>query len=166
MASLANLPATADLILALFTAQLKAQGVHLPDRQYRQAGSQPVWDGEQLTTGLMGIAQGQPGLAYPQTFVPEALNLYATFFVLLIREIVVINTEGFTGMEIPTALEQDADGVALISDGAQLVIAASAIHLARSLVENGEGFVIDGLQPLGPEGGLSGSRLLLSVSLT
>jgi hypothetical protein len=166
MASLANLPATADLILALFTAQLKAQGVRLPDRQYRQAGSQPVWDGEQLTTGLMGIAQGQPGLAYPQTFVPEALNLYATFFVLLIREIVVINTEGFTGMEIPTALEQDADGVALIGDGAQLVIAAAKIHLARSLTENGEGFVIDGLQPLGPEGGLSGSRLLLSVSLT
>lgn len=166
MASLTNLPALAEQFLTLFSAQLTAQGVEVPDRQYRQAGSIPVWDGEQLTTGLMGIAQGQPGQAYPQTFAPQALNLYATFFVLLIREISVISTEGFTPGEVPTAEDSDADGVNVIGDGQALVIAASAIHTAHTMTGPGEGFVIDGLQPLGPEGGLAGSRLLISVSLS
>lgn len=167
MASLTTLPATADLILNLYVAQLTSQGVDLPARQYRQAGSMPVWDGEQLTTGLMGIAQGQPGIGHATSFVPEALNFYATFFVLLIREICVINAEGYgADVDIPTALEQDSDGVASMGDAAALVLATSQIMRARTLVEGGEGFVLDGLQPLGPEGGLAGSRLLISVSLT
>lgn len=166
MASLTNLPGTAEQILQLFAAQLSLQDVQLPERQYVQPGSMPVWDGEQLTAGLMGLAQGQPGIAHATTFVPEAISFYATFFVLLIREIHVISTEGFTAMEIPTAEQLDADGQMLIGDGGQLVLAASQIHQARVLVANGEGFVIDGLQPLGPEGGMVANRLLLSVSVS
>ena len=163
MASLTNLPGLADQILAAFAAQLTAQGVDLPERQYRQAGSMPVWDGEQLTTGLMGIAQGQPGIGHQQTFAPEALNLYATFFVLLVRSVQVISTEGFASMEIPTPDQQDADGVTAMTDAQALVIAASEIHQQYLLTEPGEGFVIDGLQPLGPEGGMAATLSLIHI---
>jgi hypothetical protein len=165
-ASLTNLPAVAQQILTLFQAQLTAQGVTLPERQYRQAGSMPAWDGEQLTTGLMGIAQGQPGMAYPQTFVPEALHFYATFFVLLIRKVHVVSVEGFGGLEIPTAAQQDEDGVNTVTDAQALVIAFRNIAEARTLVSGGMGLALDGLQPLGPQGALAGSRLLLSLSLS
>ena len=166
MASLQDLPGVADQFLALFAAQLTAQGVELPARQYRAPGSMIVWDGEQLTVCLMGIAQGQPGLAFAQTYVPEALNVYASFSINLVRAITVMNTEGFEAMEIPTAGATDADGVTLINDAQALILAASEIHRKYAITGPGEGFVIDGLQPLGPEGGLAASRLLISVSLS
>jgi hypothetical protein len=166
MASLQDLPGVAEQFLAVFGAQLTAQGVTLPDRQYVAAGSMIVWDGEQLTACLMGITQGHPGAAFAQTYVPEALNLYASFSVNLVRKISVVNTEGFAGMEIPTAAELDADGQTLIADAQALILAASEIHRAHLLTGPGEDYVIDGLQPLGPEGGLVASRLLISVSLT
>lgn len=166
MAGLQDLPGVAEQILSLFADQLADQRVALPARRYVAAGSMIVWDGEQMTVCLMGISQGQPGQAFGATYVPEALNLYATFSVNLVREITVINTEGFAAMEIPTAQEQDADGRATISDAQALIIAASQIHRQYLLTGPGEGFVIDGLQPVGPEGGLAATRLLISLSLS
>ena len=166
MASLTALPELAELILAQFAAQLQAQGVSLPERQYVAAGSQIVWDGEQLTVALMGAAQGQPGQGFQQTYVPEALNLYATFSINLVRKIAVLNTDGYLGAEIPTAEDQDADGQAAIGDAQAMLLAASNVHRHYLLTGPGEGFVIDGLQPLGPEGGLVASRLLISLSLS
>jgi hypothetical protein len=166
MASLTELPAVAQRILDLFSAQLSEQGVVIPARCYVAAGSMIVWDGEQMTVALMGITQGQPGVGYAQTYVPEALNLYASFSVALVRSVATISTEGFAGVEVPTAAQQDTDGQATIADAQALVTAASAIHVGHLLTGPGEGFVIDGLQPLGPEGGLAASRLLISLSLS
>lgn len=170
MASLADLPAVLERALDLFSSQLLGQGVEIPERRYVQAGSMPVWDGEQMTVGLMGIAQGQPGHGYAGTFIPEALNLYATLFVLVIRPVASIQDDGTAEMEIPTAQEQDEDGKSLAADAQALVLAASNIHRAsmtgQGLTGPGEGFSIDGLQPLGPEGGMAGNRLLLSISLS
>ena len=177
MASLATLPADAEKILNLFAAQLTSQGVELPERQYVQPGSMAVWDGEQMTAGLMGIMQGEPGLAMAQTFVPGSAHYHAQFFVILIRQIAVMNTESFETLEIPTAAQQDSDGQASMGDSAALLIAGEAIHRAPigatpgaptspALTGSGEGYVIDGLQPLGPEGALAGNRLLLSISLS
>ncbi len=166
MASLQDLPGVAEQILALFAAQLTEQGVSLPERQYVAAGSLIVWDGDQMTVALMNVGQGQPGQAFAQTMIPEAVTFFASFSVNLVREIQVVNTEGFAAMEIPTAEEQNTDGQATIGDAQALILAASAIHRAHRLSGVGEGFVIDGLQPVGPEGGLAASRLLISVSLS
>lgn len=166
MASLQALPAVAEQLLSLFAAQLTSQGVTLPERRYVAPGSQIVFDGEQMTVCLMGMAQGQPGQGYGQTMVPEALTIWASFSVNLVREVSVVNTEGFAAMEIPTMAEQDADGQAAIGDAQALILAASAVHRSYALTGPGEGFVIDGLQPIGPEGGLVANRLLISVSLS
>lgn len=167
MASITDLGGTADQILQLFAAQLTEQGVDVPERQYRPPGTLVVWDGEQLTVNLMGIGQGQPGHGYGQTIVPpQALVFYASFSINLIRAITVINVEGPEDIEIPTAAEMDADGVKLLADAQALVLAFSQIYQRYQVTAIGEGMVLDGLQPVGPEGGLAGSRMLVSVSLS
>ncbi len=170
--SLQNLPGGAQAIWTAFAAQLTSLGVSLPERQYRAAGSMIVWDGEQFTVALMGIDQGDPGLAIGQSFTPPtAAHYHAAFSVNLVRHITVVSTEGFADMSIPSAVEQDADGTNLLSDAAALIIAAQQIHQQCStqpggIVDPGQGFLIGPLAPLGPEGGLAANRLLITVSLS
>ena len=165
MASLRALPAVAEQFLTDFAAQLTSQGVRLPARRYVAAGSMIVWDGEQMTVCLMGIGSGQPGVGQAQNVIPETQTFYASFSINLVREIAVVNTEGFRAMETPTADELNTDGQTTITDAQALTLAAANLHREYLLSGVGEGFVIDGLQPLGPEGGLAASRLLISVSL-
>lgn len=167
MASLLDLPGAGRLMLAAFAAQLAAQGVALPDRQYLAPGSLIVWDGEQLTVCLMSIDQGDPGMTIASTFIPPtAAHYQAAFSVNLVRKVAVINTEGFAGVEIPTAAQLDVDGGALVADAAALILAGQAIHEAGTLTDGGQGCVIGPLAPLGPAGGLAGSRLLITLSLS
>jgi hypothetical protein len=170
--SLSNLPSGAKQIWTAFAAALTELGVSLPERQYRAAGSMIVWDDEQFTVALMGIAQGQPGVEFGGTYIPpSAATYHASFSVNLVRKITVFRDEGTGDMEIPTPEQQDSDGANLMSDGAALILAAQAIHEACSqapggIVDPGQGFVIGPLAPLGPEGGLAANRLLISLSLS
>lgn len=166
MASITALPAFAEQVLAAFKAQLTVQAVSLPERQYVTPGSMVPWDGEQLTVSLMGIDQGHPGAGQAASVIPETATFYASFSVNLIRKVPIINTEGFAAGEVPTAEDLDASGQGLVGDAAALILAGSQVHLARVLVGPGEEMVIGPLSPVGPEGGLAGSRLLVSVSLS
>jgi hypothetical protein len=125
-----------------------------------------AWDGEQLTVSLMGIDQGKPGGSVSTNVIPQALMLFASFSVNLIRAIPTIGTEGFAAGEVPTPEDLDASGQQLLDDAAQLVLAASAFHQAYLLTDPGMDMVIGPLSPVGPEGGLAGSRMLVSVSLS
>ncbi|HWF25174.1 MAG TPA: hypothetical protein VG275_06995 [Solirubrobacteraceae bacterium] len=165
-ASLTDLSGFAARVLSAFDAQLAQQGVSLPSRQYVTPGSMVPWDGEQLTVSLMGIDQGRPGGTVTTSIVPQATIFYASFSVNLIRAIPTINTEGFSAGETPTAEDLGASGGQLLDDAAQLVLAASAFHQAYLLSDPGVDFVVGPLSPVGPEGGLAGSRMLLSLSLS
>lgn len=165
--SLQNLAGGANQIWAAFATELEALGVILPERQYRAAGSMIVWDGEQFTVALMGIDQGDPGVAQGTTFIPpSAAHFHAAWSVNLVRTITTMASEGFVDMEIPTAAEQDADGVSLMGDAAALLLAAQAVHESGAVTDPGQGFVIGPLAPLGPEGGLAANRLLITLSLS
>jgi hypothetical protein len=166
MASLLDLPGFAEQVLSDFAAQLTGQGISVPERQYVTPGSMIPWDGEQFTVTLMGIDQGQPGQGQAQSQVPQAVAYYASFSLNLIRKVPVISTEGFAAQSVPTAEDLDASGQTFIADAAALILAASRIHTAYLETPPGEGFVAGPLQPVGPEGGLAGSRLLLTVSLS
>lgn len=167
MASLADLPGTAAQILAAFVTQLKAQkGFSLPERRYVAPGSQIVWDGEQFTVALMGIDQGQPGAGFGGSFVPEASNFFVQFSVNLVREVQALQADGPGLGMVPSDGEMDEDGQTSLGDATVLMLAATAIHQAYVITGPGEGMVIGPLQPLGPEGGLVATRLLLSLSLT
>lgn len=165
MASVAALGETAQQILATFAAQLEAQGVTLPERQYVAPGALVPWDGEQLVVNLQQIQQGQPGAPFLATPQPaSATVLAAQWAVSLVRPAPMIESEPL--QQIPSAEDIGVAGSEGMLDAAQLVLAAVAIHAAHSLTGPGQGFAIDGCSPLGPEGGLFANRLLFTLSLS
>lgn len=152
--------------LTLFEAQLEAQGVELPkDRRYIGPGVLPAWDGEQLTVNLQQLTQGRPGAPFVGTYISGAETLQAQFAVSLVRVVPALEAEGQLEAMIPEAGELSASGEQTITDAEALMDAAVAIHAANTLVEQGKGFAIDGVSPMGPEGALACNRLLFTVSL-
>lgn len=174
MASLANLPDAGERLLAAFVDQLEVQGVDVPDRRYRAPGTMIVWDGEQLTVALVTIDQGQPGMVLAQSMVASARVMFAQFSVNLVRVVASLDGEKpFGGGAVPGGDTMDVDGAASMADASALITAANQIHALDSnslgqkygLVMPGESFVVGPLQPLGPEGGLAGHRLLVSLAV-
>lgn len=166
LASLPELPAFALQVLADFASRLAQLGVEVPERRYRTPASMIPWDGEQFTVSLMGIDQGRPGAAQAQSVVPQAAIFYASLALNLIRAVPILNVEAFAEQEIPTAEDLDGSGEQLLGDAAALVLAATEFHQSYVLADPGVDLVIGPLQPVGPEGGLAGSRMLLSFSLS
>lgn len=174
MASLQTLTADAEKILAAFATALTARGVELPDRRYVAPGQINAWDGEQLVVNLQSIDQGQPGRPFGGTYIPAALNFTAQFAVSIVREIPALYGEGPLTTMVPTALELDDAGQGSLTDGAALILAATDIYAASihgtagqglAVTGPGEGFEIGPCYPVGPEGGLAGHRLLVTISL-
>lgn len=167
MASLTDLQGAAEELLTAFVGQLQTQGVDLPDRRYVAPGQLIPWDDEQLTVNIQRLIQGQPGVSFQGSFQPPAAATFsAQFAVSLCRRIPVIEQEAPFPMEVPTNDTLDVAGMETMTDCAALLIAAQAIHQAHTLTGPGEGFAIDECAPLGPEGGIAASRLLLTLSLT
>jgi hypothetical protein len=165
MLPLADLAGAGQKILNVFAAQLTSQGVDLPDRQYFSATQVPVWDGEQFTVALAGIAQGQPGAPVSGTMVATSLVQYAQFTLSLVRVMSVLQTDGPYGDLVPDADIMNADGVQIASDASALWTAAAAIKGNYLLVDPGEAFVVGPLQPLNVEGGLAATRMMIDVSI-
>ncbi len=167
MLSLDDLPGAAEAILAAFAAQLEAQGVDLPDRQYVAPALMTAYDGPQLTVMLGDVSQGQPGSAYGGTFIPpQAINFQAMFIIELLRAVVSLVMDGTAAEMIPDADDLNSDGLTLMTDAAALVVAATTIRAAYTLTDPGQGFVVGPLQPVGPEGAVAGHRLQITVSLS
>lgn len=158
-----NLPDTAQKILSAFSAQLEAQAVDLPERQYVSPGNIAVWDGEQLVVNLQDVLQGQPGAPYAGTYGPGSENLSAQFSVAIVRKIPVVSSG--RGPKIPSAKKISEAGFEAMEDAEALVKAAVAIHSTNAITGLGQGFSIDPCSTLGPEGGLAATRLLLTISL-
>lgn len=166
MASLLDLPATAELVLSLFVTHLEDLDVDIPARRYVAPGSMVPWDGEQLVVNLQSIDQGQPGQPIGTTQTAATVVLAAQFGVGLLREVPMLHGEGPINAMVPDSGEMNAAGLVSMGDVAALTRAALAIQTDNELVGPGEGIVIGPVTPLGPEGGLAGHRLILSVSLT
>jgi hypothetical protein len=164
MASLADLKATASLILAAFTDQLEALGVDVPDHRYVHAGTEPVWDGPQFTVGLLDIKQGQPGAPVGSPMSPRAVNFYGEWHLILVRD-VPTQMDGPIAAALPSDSELGESGAEAMGDVEALVKAFSNIYLAHTLTQSGEGFVMTGCRPLGVQGGLTGTELVVEVSL-
>ena len=160
--SLANLPETAQTILTVFAQQLEADGVTLPPRQYVHPGTEPVWDGPQLTCGLIDVKQGQPGGAVAQNVQPQMISFFGEFRVVLIR---AAPTLGDGPMVVPSDDDLQAAALEALQDIAALTKAFSVIHLGNLIASTGEGFVMQACRSLADQGGLLGSELLLDLSL-
>jgi hypothetical protein len=161
----AKLRETAQTVLSAFKAQLEAQGVELPERQYVAPGQGIPWDGEQLVVTLMSVGQGQPGAPFSGTYRPGAELLMAQFAVAIVRTVPSLSGESFAGPMTPSAEELGTAGLAAMDDAQALIKAAIALHAAESVTGLGMGFEIGDCAPVGPEGGMTGHRQLIAISL-
>ena len=167
MASVDDLGGTAAQILALFAEQLAAQGVDVPKRQYVLPALMVAWDGPQLTVGLAELFQGQPGAPFGGTFTPPTAIVFGAMFVVdLLRKVPALSGEGTAGMLMPSALDLNAAGQSLMTDAKALLLAGVTIRERYTLTGPGQGFAVGSCAPVGPEGGLAGSRLQITVSLS
>lgn len=162
MADLSDLAGVASRILTVFNDQLEAQKVPLPASVYVHAGTEAAWDGEQLTSGLVGVQQGAPGMPVAFSQQPLALNFYAEFHVLLLRQVTTLQ-EG--PVMVPPTDDLAHDGDRQMKDVQALIRAFSQIALGHLLVDPGEGLVMAGCRPVGPQGGLAGSEILLHLTV-
>jgi hypothetical protein len=163
--NLAALPVTAQQILTAFAEQLEEvspEGYVVPQRQYVHAGAEAVWDGEQLTVGFVDLKQGQPGIPVSVTIPPRALLFYVEWKVLLLRSAPTVQ-EG--PQMVPSADVLDESGGQSLEDVQALAKAFSNLHLGNVLTGVNEGFVLESITPVGPEGGLVGTELRLSMSV-
>ena len=134
--------------------------------QYVAAGIVP-FDGESLTVYLGTIDQGQPGAPIGSSFqVAAATVLWATFYVQILREAPALSGGGTAQDLTPDVDVLGEAGLEAMSDAAALTQAAIALHAFYAVTGPGEGFVVGPVGPLGPEGGISGMRIALHVSLS
>lgn len=166
MPSLRDLQGGAREVLDAFVAQLEDQGIELPERRYVAPGSAIVWDGEQMTVNLVQVLSGQPGAPGLTTPTPPATRVFhATWAITLLRAVPALEVDGPVEESIPTSPEIEESGLETMADSQGLLLAAQAIHEGYVLTRPGMGFVVNTLQTLGPEGGLAGVRLQVSLSL-
>jgi hypothetical protein len=164
--SLRDLPAGGREVLAAFERHLQALGVELPERRYVAPGNLPVWDGEQLVVNLQQVLQGQPGAPSLQPARPPQIRVFAAQWALtLVRSVPALEVDGPVAEAIPDSPEMEEAGSEALADAAALLLAAQAIHEAYELTTPGQGFSIDTVRPLGPEGGLAANQLLITISL-
>jgi hypothetical protein len=167
--SLSDLPAAGELVLAAYVTQLEAQGVNVPGRRYVSPGSgaQGIpWDGTQFNVAFQSIHQGQPGSAFAGTQFPGAAVLFGQWAVLILREIPILSANAMAKVSVPSAAAIDKAGQANLADISAMAKAALAIHGAYLFNPAGVGQSIDAIEPVGPDSGLVGVRLLFSTSLT
>lgn len=158
---------TAAVLLDAFSEQLQAQDIIVPDRAYVAPGGQVAEDGDQLVIALQQIGQGQPGRPDPGTYVPGAEILMAQFSVQLIHAIPALHREGSVDMMIPSSEDLGESGVRLVGEAEALVNAAMNIHASQLVTEGGlQGFSVGPCVPIGPDGGMAGSKLIVDISLS
>lgn len=165
---MASITAIGSALVADFVNQLELQGVSLPERQHFAPGQIPAMDGEQLVGNLVGVMQGQPGGGFGGTFpaggAPATFS--ATYSVALLREIPVVQGDGgMLDYVIPASADINTAGVGSLEDAEALLKACQAIHRQYLVTGRGMGFEVGPLQTIGPEGGLAGPKILLTVSI-
>lgn len=167
MASLTSLGNTAQTLLAAFARQLAAAGVEVPEDQFVAPGPITAWDGELLAVNLETIDRGQPGTPIAGTAIPPSMWVgMAQFAVTLVRAVPSLYADGPVGAVVPTAAQMNAESPIVFDDAGQMILAAIQIHQQSLVTGPGEGFEIGPCNALEPAGGLGGTRLLVTLSLT
>lgn len=151
-------------LLGDLAAKLAALGISVPTVQYREPGQAIAWDGEQLAIAFVGLTAGQPGQPRLQVADPSTLTQYAEWDVLLLRFVPSLtDVEG--ELMIPDPADIDVAAVETMTDASGIYTAAVQLlieqHQASVTVPMGVGPVTS----IGPNGGLAGTMLRVSVQV-
>jgi hypothetical protein len=150
----------AGALLADFATELESLGVDVPDSVYVSPGIL-AWDGPSLTLYMSLFGQERPGF----TEIPPAGVFRATLYVQILRVTAALMDDG-DRYSVPNAEDIGTSGAQALSDASGLLRAAQAIHSKYLATGAGEQFIIQAVEPLGPEGGLAAVRIGIEVSLS
>jgi hypothetical protein len=171
VASLADLPGSAQALLDAFEAQLTAQGVDLPTdpatgvRQVYIApgiGSLFAWDQPCLSLVFDSVQQGVPGAPDASNLNTWALTFSATFNIVLLRDVSTLNDTSL----LPTPANIAADAAVTMTDAVSPLEAATAIKESPPDFDGRQlPLVIHQVMSVGPEGGIAGNALQITTVL-
>lgn len=156
----------AALLLAQLVAGYEAAGVELPERQYVTPGIVPSYDDKQLTVSVQAVRVGIPGQAIGAGLAIANCppQRYASLRVELLRCTPTVKGSGSapdTAALLASAGEVLRD-LALVEQ-----IVRSARQTLAGMGEPNDGIgvpvAMTGTSPLGPDGGLGGTRLDVDV---
>lgn len=165
-----DLVETANGLLAYVVAGLTNAGIRVPGKPNAgdNAGVVPgviiASDGEQLTVAMQTYGIGFPGAPATQQLQTGQLKFFVTWWIQLLRVVAVVNEAG-----IPAMQKQAADAMRTLADAQTL---SDVMVQLKADIENAglpwmqrgidNAFTIDAV---GPEGGLSGNRVIFTHTI-
>lgn len=161
--NIATLGDDVETLLEDFVTQLKALSIPIPPLVFVGSG-EIAWDGPLLAIHLVNMPPGEPNQPIGNPRVADEYNFNTALFVTLLRQVASIGPNSARS-RTPSAKVMNAQGKASFNDAAALVLAAVEIFGAYQATTPGEGFRIVTVEPLGPQGGLAGSRLRVDVKV-
>ena len=171
MASLTDLPGSAQAMLDSFTVELEARGVVLPKDQFGQSvryiapgiGTLFAWDKPCLALVFDSAQQGIPGTPSAGNLNAWELTFSATFNLVLLRDVATLNESTI----LPMSESITADATVTMTDGMHLLLAAVAVKANPPEYDHRQlPFVIGSVMSVGPEGGIAGNLLQVTVVLS
>lgn len=139
--------------------------VELPARVGLVPGGEVAFDADQFTVNLASITRGQPGQVQTQATTPSMLLQFVTYEVYLLRAVATIQ-DGVADDVTPTPGVLASDYHKLAVDARNLWRAIVSLHASYALVSPNVPFTYGPLQMVGPEGGLSGSKVAVNWTAT
>lgn len=167
--SLIALGDVAQALLDTLIAAAADEGIDLPERRFVTAGAAggEAWDGEQVTVGLQQLVPANAsklGVVTGQGTQTSRGALPMTAAALRIEIVRCHPTMGDDGSP-PLAEDEQAAGVAALRDAALLHELRNRAIADAALTGGEPGDILPGpITPAGPEGGLAGMSLLLTVT--
>ena len=160
--SLANLGTAAETILNTFVTQLTQMGVVLPERRFVAPSPNPPWDGEQFSVAFAGLVSSPS--TPPERMIGRTQTQQVAFSVSIVRIVHGLDTSLPVQSAVPSAGEMTADGMVVMDDASALWQAAAILKGLHSLARGNETYDIGPMMPVGPDGQLAATRLLLTFS--
>lgn len=168
--SLLDVAGTAAKLLQLVVDVATEESIDLPDRQYVTAGTSGAegWDDEQVVVGISNLIPGNA--ARPAALVGQSTSAGPGAPMLMsavLRVEIVRCTPGpDDNGKPPSASELNTAGLEAMRDAALLHLVRVKATEAATLTPGGRADILPGnVQPAGPEGGLSGMALTITVTV-
>ncbi len=147
-----------DLVIGGFAAA----GVALPERRVLSPGISAPSDGPQLLLFLEAITAGGPGQPVGTFQRSPAGYRTATWVVAILR---AVHVQGGDGGFAPDPVDIEADAEMTWTDAAVVQDLLETARHRNQLVAAGIPVTISPVTPIGPEGGLAGVQVTVSLGL-
>jgi hypothetical protein len=142
--------------------RLQLLGVQLPDRQYISGGSALAYDSDQFTVNLNRVSGGRPVAEDTLQFNPFR-TYFAEVQVTLLRRAPMIGTRG----ALPSVTDEETSAAQQLADMMNLSQVMGDMAADGTLCNGYRGIpvAVGPTTPYGPEGGLVGSLVVVSVQV-